>query len=283
MTNEQKKQVRDALVRYANKFDTQTMAAETLDGVSISTLSQVKNGKWEMISDRLWQNIARQVGFYCGEWQPADTTAYLLLRILFSDAQHYAMTYGIAIGNGLGKTFAAGRYAHEHGNTYYLAGNEEYNKKTFATALLNTAGIATRGNVAEMIQLFADYIAGQEDALLIFDDMHRLKDRVLHLVVLLANKLAGGAGIIMMGGEKLQESITEGVRVKKAGFDDVYNNIGKRFITLGAPGPKDVELLCRANGVSDEQVIHEIKEESKSNLHTATRLIIKHTQLDIAA
>src|SRR3954471_21288376 len=118
MTNEQKKQVKDALMRYVNKCGTQTIASENLDGVSTSTISLVKNCKWELISDRLWQNIARQVGFYCGEWQPADTSAYLLLRILFSDAQHYTMTYGIAFSEGLGKTFTAGRYLHEHGNVH---------------------------------------------------------------------------------------------------------------------------------------------------------------------
>jgi hypothetical protein len=64
----------------------------------------VKNHNWELLSDRLWHHVARQVGFYCGDWNAADTSAYLLLRILFSDAQHYAMTYGIAIGEGLGKT-----------------------------------------------------------------------------------------------------------------------------------------------------------------------------------
>src|SRR6185437_13725271 len=108
MTNEQKRQVRDALIRYTSNFDTQTHASESLQGISSSTISQVKNNNWELLSERLWHHIARQVGFYCGEWQPADTSAYLLLRILFSDAQHYAMAYGIAIGTGMGKTFAAG-------------------------------------------------------------------------------------------------------------------------------------------------------------------------------
>src|ERR1043165_4447123 len=107
MTNEQKKQVKDALVRYAANFDTQQQAAESLKGVSASTISQIKNNNWELLSERMWHHIARQVGFYCGEWQPADTSAYLLLNILFGDAQHYAMTYGIAFAKGTGKTFTA--------------------------------------------------------------------------------------------------------------------------------------------------------------------------------
>ena len=42
MTNEQKRQVREALIRYTANFDTQTQAAESLQGVSSSTISQVR-------------------------------------------------------------------------------------------------------------------------------------------------------------------------------------------------------------------------------------------------
>src|ERR1035437_9199479 len=177
MTNEQKRQVRDALVRYVNKFETQTLASESLEGISLSTISQVKNNNWELLSDRLWHNIARQVGFYCGEWQPADTNAYLLLRILFSDAQHYAMTYGISIGDGLGKTFTAGHYTRENDNTYYIACNDQFNRKSFITALMNGAGLQAKGSVPELMQQFSDHVSEKEEALLILDDAHKLKGR----------------------------------------------------------------------------------------------------------
>ncbi len=282
MTNEQKRQVRDALVRYVNNFDSQTKAAESLKGISSSTISQVKNHNWELLSERLWYHIARQVGFYCGEWQPADTSAYLLLRILFSDAQHYSMTYGISIGTGLGKTFTASHYIRENDAAYYIACNEEFNRKSFMTALVNAAGIEAHGTVPEMMQQFANTIIEKEEPLLILDDAHKLKDRVLHLVVLLANSLAGNAGIVIMGGDQLRMRIIEGVRLKKVGFDDIYKSIGRRFITLGCPGPKDVELVCRANGLYDEDTINHIN-ESCHNLHTATQLIMQQTQMKNAA
>ena len=283
MTNEQKKQVREALIRYASNFDTQTQAAESLQGISASTISQVRNNNWELLSERLWHHIARQVGFYCGEWQPADTSAYLLLRILFSDAQHYAMAYGIAIGTGLGKTFTAGHYTRENENTFYLACNEEFNRKSFISALLNSAGMEAKGTVPDMMKQFADHVGGKEEPLLIIDDAHKLKDRVLHLVVLLANSLAGKAGVIIMGDGELRMRIINGVRLKKVGYDDIYKSIGRRFITLASLGPKDVELVCRANGLYDEEIIKHINEECGNNLHTATRFILQYTQMNIAA
>ena len=283
MTNEQKQQVRDALVRFVNKFDTQARAADNLEGISTSTISQVRNNHWELLSDRLWYHIARQVGFFTGEWQAADTTSYLLLRILFSDAQHYGMTYGIAIGKGLGKTFTAARYAQENSNTYYIESNEQMNRKSFMTLLMKEANMSYKGAVPEMMQYFADNIEQKEEPLLIIDDAHKLKDRVLHLLVLLSNSLAGKAGIIMMGDDTLRTRIIDGVRLKKVGYDEIYKSIGRRFITLNSPGPRDVELVCNANGLYHEDVVAAVKEECNNDLHAATTLIQMHNNVRMAA
>jgi hypothetical protein len=283
MTNEQKRQVREALLRYVANFDTQSAAAESLQGISASTISQVRNNNWELLSERLWHHIARQVGFYSGEWQPADTSAYLLLRILFSDAQHYAMAYGISIDTGLGKTFTAGHYTREQENVFYIAGNADYNRKSFIGALLNSAGLEARGTVPDMMKQFTSHMATREEPLLLIDDAHKLKDRVLHMVVLLANSMAGKAGIIIMGGTELRMRIIEGVRLKKVGFDEIYKTIGRRFISLGSLGPKDVELVCRANGIHDDAIIEYISAECGNSLHAAARLIHQYTQMNIAA
>jgi hypothetical protein len=290
MTNEQKRQVREALIRYMGNFSSQSEAAESLQGISASTISQVKNNNWELLSDRLWHTIARQVGFYSAAngypdgypEQPADTSAYLLLRILFSDAQHYAMAYGIAISTGLGKTFAAGHYTHENDNTLCITGHENYNRKSFLIALMQSAGIEAKGSVPQMMEQFTAHISGLEEPLLILDDAHKLKDRVLHMVVLLANALTGKVGIIVMGNTELRIRIVEGVRLKKVGFDEIYKSIGRRFITLSCLGPKDVELVCQANGVYDEDIINHITGACDNDLHTAVQLI-HQSQLNIAA
>ncbi len=283
MTNEQKRQVKDALLRYLNNFETQTQAANSLQGISSSTISQVKNNNWELLSERLWHHIARQVGFYSGEWQPADTGAYLLLRILFSDAQHYAMAYGIAIGSGLGKSFTATHYIRENDNCSYIVCNERFNRKSFLSALLSLDALTPGDTVAEMMDQFTGHISQKEEALLILDDAHKLKDRVLQLVILMANSLMGKVGIVILGSEMLRTRLLDGVRLKKVGYDDIYKSIGRRFITLGTLGPKDVDLVARANGLFDEEAIHQVRENCGNDLHKATLLISQYTEMNIAA
>lgn len=283
MTNEQKRQVRDALVRYANNFDSQATAAENLYGISASTISQVKNNNWELLSDRLWHHIARQVGFFCGEWQPADTSAYLLLRILFSDAQHFGMAYGISVSEGLGKTFAAGHYTRENQDTLYISCNEQYNRRSFMADVLVNAGVAPKGTVPEMVQQFNTLIESKSEPLIIFDDAHKLKDRVLHMIVLLANGLAGKAGIIIMGNDQMRTRVLEGVRLKKIGYDEIYKTIGRRFITLTTLAKKDVAMICQANGLHDETIIDHITAECNNNLHQVASLIHQVVPLEMAA
>jgi type II secretory pathway predicted ATPase ExeA len=149
-------------------------------------------------------------------------------------------------------------------------------------ALMQTNGLDTKNSVPQMIEQFIGHISSLEEPLLIIDDAHKLKDRVLHLVVLLANALAGKVGIIVMGNSELRMRIIDGVRLKKIGFDEIYKSIGRRFITLGSLGPKDAELVCRANGVYDEDMINHITGACDNDLHTAVHLI-QQSQLSQAA
>jgi AAA domain len=283
MTHEQKKQVRDALIRYVNRFDTQTKAAATLHGISTSTISMVKNNNWEHLSDRLWFLLARQVGFFSGEWQAADTSVHMLLGILLGDAQRYGMTYGISIGRGLGKTFAASRYTYKHESVFYVDGAECANRRTLMTSILNAAGIVNRGSVPDMMHEFTVAASNMDEPLIIIDDAHRLKDRALHFAIQLANTLAGNAGIVLLGDSSLRERVIEGVRTHRTGFDDIYKAIGRRFITLGSLAPRDVELVCHANSIHDKDIIEVIEQQCNNNLHTVTTLIHEHREMDLAA
>ena len=283
MIHEQKQQVKDALVRYSAGFNTQTEAAASLVQVSPALITQVANDVWELISERTWHHLARQVGFYSGEWYPADTSGYMLLRILFNDAMHFATCYGIAMGSGLGKTFAASHYKREHENALYLACNDVQNRRVFMQRLLEAAGLKPEGDVPRMIAAFTACINEKEGALLIIDDAHTLKDRVLHLIVLLANKIAGRCGIALMGNEELRRRITEGVRLKKKGYGEVYKNFGSRFITVGRLSPGDIGRVCSANGVNDGYTISLIADECNGSLYRIPQLIAQYNQMSMAA
>lgn len=284
MTNEQKRQVKDALMRYVAKYDTQADAAAGLQGISAAVISQVKNENWELLSNKLWFHIARQVGFYCGEWYPADTSASLLLRILMGDAQHYTMTYGIAMGNGLGKTFTAAQYLREQQNVFYVSCSDEHNRKSFMHMLLKLASLnPSTPSIPDMLNHFTANIAAREEPLLIIDDAHKLKDRVLQLVVALVNALHGVVGVVIMGTNELRLRITEGIAEDRTGYERMYTALGRRFVTLSRLSPQDIDIICHANNMHDEASIAIVAEQCNNNLHNISALVQQHRPVNIAA
>lgn len=274
MKQYQKEHVREALLRYMNGFATQRAAARSLQGISATMVSQVKNRRWEYIRDIQWQNIARQVGFYTGnEWQAADTSANLLLRILFTDAQYNAMAYGVAMETGIGKTFAATRYTRENDYAHYIACDEEMNRKTFLQALAKCMQLEIRGTVEEIMVQITAHLKNNEEVLLVLDDAQKLKERVLQFAATLYRHLAGRCGIVLLGNDALRMRIVEGVRLNKEGYEEIYKHIGRRFITLGRLSEKDVALVCRANGLTSEGNISCISDVCGSNLHMVTKMV----------
>ena len=275
MTHEQKLQVRDALVRYVAGFESHSDAAASLNEVSQSLIANITNNYWDMISESAWHLVARQVGFYCGEWIAADTSTSLLLRILFSDAKNFALCYGISISAGFGKTFTASRYLREHENVFYAAGDPAHNRRSFMASLLRAMGIRPSGSVPQMIATFTNSMAESNEPLLIIDDAHKLKDRVLHLMLSLSNAMAGSVGIVLMGSELLQRKIT--------GYNKIYNSFGQRFVTLTRLSPHDIPAVCRANGIDDDILISAIEEECIGNLHKIETLVARCLEMKIAA
>jgi len=208
------------------------------------------------------------------EWQQADTGGYLLLRILFGDAQRYAMAYGVAIQTGLGKTFAAQRYANEGKNAFYVKCEEDMRLIDLLSAIARAIGAMKFPNkVVDLQDKLIKLIECYEEPLIIFDDMHLLKMHVRGYAIRFYKKMINHLGIVVLGTDDLRNSIVEGARLNKEIASEIYNCIGRRFVTLGQLGPRDVELVCKANGIAEADVIDDIKDLSKGSLHNTASLI----------
>lgn len=283
MTKEQKSQVKEALMRYVSSFQTQSLAAASLSGVTPSVISLIKRDSWETVSERTWQHVARQVGFFCGGWHSADTSAVLLLRILFGDARRHNTAYGVAMQGGLGKSYAAKQYAKANAGVVYYPCLATHNRRSFMNGLMMNAGLKPLTAIPDMINTFTAAAAAGEQTLLILDDTHLLKDRVLQLVITLANSLTGIAGFVFMGNMSWAARITGGIADDRPGYDRIYNSFGRRFVTLASLSPTDVAQVCHANGITDADLIAGIVAESDNDLHKTTALIKQYAVAAAAA
>jgi len=231
-------------------------------------------GKGELNREQ-FENIANAIREQSApEWQQADTGCYLLLRILFGDAQRYAMAYGVAINTGIGKTFTSERYAAQNEEAIYIKCEETLTRRLLVIAILKALSIAPKGSAEKMQGDVIEALEKVKEPLLIIDDAQMLKDRVLHFVISLYKRLINHCGIVILGNDELRNKVVEGARMQRFSIcDEVYNTIGRRFVALGQLGPRDVELVCKANGIAEADVIDDIKDLSKGSLHNTTSLI----------
>ncbi len=273
MTNTQKQHIKNALVRYLLATPDADTALFRLRGISRKVIADIKNNNWEEVDDASWHAVARRAGYSAMQERPGDTGAYLMLRLLFSDAQNHAGRYVGIAGHGLGKSYAAAAYMQEHCNVCCITGDGGFHRRSFLTALLRMEGMEASGSLEEMTKRWVAGFTAKDAPLLIIDDAHRLTDAVLHTAATLAALLDGKAGVVLMGSMLLKLRIQNGYRTGTDGYADIYPVFGKRFAVLNGVNPADVAPVCEANGISDPDLVRFITEKSNGNLHVASRLI----------
>lgn len=269
-----KKQIAEQLANYVqNIAGSMNKASKMLKGVSVATISNILAGKHESLSDDMFRNVAKQIGFGAEEWVSVDTTNSQLLTHLFTDARLHANTFGVCGDPGSGKTHVARQYSHAE-NVYLVCCNEYFNRKTFLSELLYEMGRDAGGyTVSEMMFTVVSHVRRAENPLIILDEADKLSDQVLYFFISLYNQLSGKCGIILMATDHLEKRISRGIRLNKKGYKEIYSRLGRRFIHLPNISKKDVSAVVRANGIEDDLMITEIFNKAEGDLRRVERLV----------
>lgn len=272
--NEQiKQQITEALRSYCNRYESQNKAAKSLRNVSPGTISQMLNGKWDLIADEMWRNIASQIGFSTENWMIVPTTVYNTLYKLLSYAQSDSDVHAIVGHAGCGKTATIEKYVSENKRAYRIACAEYWNRKTFMLELMSAMGCDPSGcSLNEMMRKVVNILKTQGESLIILDEADKLPDQVLYFFITLYNQLEDNCGIILIATDYLEKRILRGVALKKKGYNEIYSRIGRRFIALPGNTYDDQAGICQANGLTDPQSLEKIIESSESDLRRIKKL-----------
>jgi len=274
MNSQQKQQIADKLSAYIQRFESQNKAAKSLRGVSAATVSQILKGKWDLISDDMWRNIASQVGYTQSDWIGVETRDYKLITHLLNGAREYSHVFAIVGEAGSGKSFTLRRYVAENKRSYLLSCNEYWNRKTFMQELLTAMGRDNTGyTVNEMMVEVVRILKSQERPLLILDEADKLSDQVLYFFITLYNQLEDHCGIVLCATDHLEKRIKRGLKLNKKGYKEIYSRIGRKFIELEGVSTTDIAAVCAANGITDKKQVKEIIEDSEYDLRRVKRKI----------
>ena len=273
MNNESKIKIKELLQEFCSGFESQTKASKALTDVSSATISQVLNDKWELIADRMWIRIGKQIGFDTDGWKVVPTQNYKIIRGILADAKGLSRVHAITGGAGWGKDAAIKDFAAEYDNVYPLNCAEYFNKKYFMMELLKSMGKSMDGTVPMMVERAVRHINDTPRPLVILNEVDKLKDEAFYFIITFYNLCEDKCGIVALATDQLEKRISRGLFLNKKGYQEIFSRFGRRFIELKKPSKTDVTAICTANGVTDPVTITEIFNSCEGDLRRAKKLI----------
>ena len=257
ITMKEKNAISERLRAYVAKYPSQTKAAGSLKGVSVGTVSNILNGRFENISDEMFRNVASQVGgMGTPGWQIVETGAYQEITEVLSDAQRWRSVRWVTGEAGCGKSTTARVYLQDHKEVFYILCSEDMKKGDFVREIARTVGIRTEGfNIREVWGLILDDIIQMDAPLLVFDEADKLTEPVFHYFISLYNKLEEKCGVVFLSTDYIVKRISNGLKYQKPGYKEFFSRIGRKFFTLEPTDQNDVYIICTANGLTSRQDI----------------------------
>lgn len=288
MKNEQKQEIRDRLEQYVNQVGGQNQAAAILTGVSAGTLSQVLNGKWEKISDKMWLNIGNQLWDFTpestgDEWHGVSTRPYNELMTTFEDARRRSMAMAVVANAGTGKSYTARRYAAENGGLVFcITCKEGWKMKAFLKETLRVLGkssSASDNDNEAMYSVVVETLRRKPKPALIIDEADKLHNEVFLKFIDLFNDLEDRCALILIATSYLETRLVNGAKRGARGYREIFSRLGNRCVQINRADAADVRAICQANGITDAADIAEITNEAEGDLRRVKRSVIA-LQLD---
>lgn len=259
-----KEQVRSALIAYRSNYPTLNRAAESLQGVSSATVSQLCNGKYELISDEMFIRIATQIGFAFDSWNLHEGKTFKEITFTLSDAQAYKNVTWIVGDAGCGKTTAAIEYRRTHRNVFYILCSEDMRRSDFVREIAKQVGAPTdTTNLRDMLENAISMISFLGNPLLVFDEGDKLTDSVFNYFISIYNRLEGHSGIVFLSTDYIKRRMEAGLRYNKKGYKEINSRIGRRFFDVSPTEENDIYAICQANNLTDRADIEEVLKDAK--------------------
>lgn len=278
MNLDQKKEITLLLTNYVQGFSSQKQAFSLLNGVSEATGIAVLKNQWNGISDSMWRNIGKQIGWNERKSKLVETQDFNTMILYLSIAKDHGETFAVVGPAGSGKTYAGRWYADQmkSQNVYYLECAEYWNKKYFLIELLSAMGRSSAGmNIYEMMNEVVSQLRKQERPLIILDEVDKLRDEVMYFFITLYNKLHGICGIVWTSTDVIVGRVDKGINRNKKGFQEIKSRLGSRFIGLHGTNKAEVQQICEVNGISEAEDVNRIYNEYGGDLRRIDRNYIK--------
>lgn len=249
-------------------------------GVSDTTLSQLKSGKYGADDSQILRKIAMATDYKESDWVVVPAIRnYTRIANAFIDAKTESMWFAVSNKAGSGKTGTLEDiYNRDLSGSVIFIQAEEWSGRQFLMQIIkktigeNNLKGKYKSN-SELIQLIADFFNEKqfENPVILIDEADKLKPAALRTLIPIYNKTEERLGLIVSGTDNLEKEIKSGVRLSKKGYDEIDSRFGRNFIHLDGITQSECSLICEANGVTEE--------ETKLRIWSELEIVIKPTKV----
>jgi len=273
MNKIQKQQISEAIERQIEIGSSARKIANRAN-VSAATISQMRKGNWQKISQEMWRKVAHAVGHQESGWQLAETDDFRLLMDTLATVQQKGISMGVSHDAGSGKTAASKNYAANTKNVFYLECADYFTRNVFLKKLMQAMGMEPEGyTLAARVEAIIDHLSTLEKPLIILDEADKLRHNVLLFFRVFYNALDGQCGFFLCGTPFFRQNLQKGVEMDRKGYRETYSALGRRLPSLNGASRKDVAAICLVNGIDDQESITKAYNESNGDLRRVRRMV----------
>ena len=281
MTIQQKTEIAAQLKEFIAQYPNDTAAVAAIKEVSHATVIHIRDGKWANISDAMWRNVGKQVGWSLKPKKQAEVVRTKDLNTLFfyyNLAREEGEVFSVVGARGFGKSFAGQRYAEsmKGKNVYYLECAEYWTPKHFLGEIIAAMGKNFIGSVYDMMAFIISEIRRQDCPLIILDEVDKLDDKSLRFFITLYNKLNKMCGIVWTATDNISRRMQRGLRLGKTGYEEIYSRIGSTHISLSGTNYEELKAICEVNGITETESVNRIYNEYNKDLRRVDREVLKN-------
>lgn len=236
-------------------------------GIATSTLSQFRSGKYGAKVDQLAKKIAAGLNFYDLEWVLVDSVvSYQQAYTTIMSAKKRSIWLPVSSKAGSGKTQSLiDIYNTSPDNSVVYIKCRKWRARKFLTKLSEAIGLSIdkcreNDQIIDKIVEHFNKIADQRPVLII-DDISKLYDDALLTLIPIYDDTYKRLGAVLSGTETFERRIKKGVG-KIDGYDELDGRWGRKYIQLYGATKKNVLDICKANGISSEELRDRIWSEA---------------------
>lgn len=227
-------------------------------GLSETTISQFRSGKYGAKEDSIAVKIATALNYYDNAWNVVETvSSYQQVKTAFNAAKRNSKWFCISSRSGSGKTQSLiDLYNTSADKSVIYLKCRKWTGRKFLTKLATCLGVAVtrymdNDDLLDAIITNINQMASLHP-LLILDDAGKLTHSALCTLIPLYDDTLHRMGALVAGTETLGSNIKRYVgRIE--GYDELDGRFKRNYITLLGASKKDVHAICAANGVVDKE------------------------------